>query len=135
MLLGDSAHAMHPNAGQGFSTIIEDIGVLDYLITIASDTIDKVPTITATWQEIRKPRVERIKDYAKENTAVYFGEPIPDRHRHQGDGSGVRSLKNIKPNMNAKFTSPSFVKWCYDYDAVAEVSVSKPRVRKGADYG
>ncbi|KAF2158536.1 hypothetical protein M409DRAFT_30973 [Zasmidium cellare ATCC 36951] len=119
-LLGDSAHSMEPNAAQGFSMIVEDIGVLDYLIQHDQNAAANLATITNTWQKIRKPRVERIKAYAKENTKAFLGEPMPHRHRQETAGSTVKSLKNVIPKMDAKFTTSAFVKWALDYDAVAE---------------
>ncbi|KAK4505093.1 hypothetical protein PRZ48_003056 [Zasmidium cellare] len=119
-LLGDSAHSMEPNAAQGFSMIVEDIGVLEYLIERDPNPSANLPTITDTWQKIRKPRVERIKAYAKENTRAFLGEPMAHRHRQETAGNTKKSLKNVTPKMDARFTTSAFVKWALDYDAVAE---------------
>lgn len=105
--------------------IVEDIGVLDYLIEQEPNASANIPSITDTWQKIRKPRVERIKAYAKENTRAFLGEPLAHRPRRESAGtagSSVKSLKNVRPDMNARFTSSAFVKWALDFDAVAEVS-------------
>ena len=61
-LLGDSAHAMLPNAAHGFSQIVEDIAVLEYLIE--KRPLANMPDITHTWQAIRIPRVNKIKAFA-----------------------------------------------------------------------
>ncbi|EMD00406.1 hypothetical protein BAUCODRAFT_163477 [Baudoinia panamericana UAMH 10762] len=126
VLLGDSAHAMHPNAAQGFSQIIEDIGVLDYLITRAGPNATReMQSITRTWQNIRKPRVERIKEYAKFNTNLFVNAPAPSAaETGESVSSGevkanVRSLKDVQPRMEAHFQSAAFVKWALDYDAIA----------------
>ncbi|KAF4447450.1 salicylate hydroxylase [Fusarium albosuccineum] len=121
ILLGDSAHAMHPNAGQGYSQIVEDIGVLEYFLrTFPEGT--PVSQITSAWQEFRKPRVERIRDYATWNTRIFAGEmswssrkPTP-----QSATTSVRSLKNVRMDMNAHFATSAFLKWTLDYDAIDE---------------
>lgn len=112
---------MEPNAAQGFSMIVEDIGVLEYLIEQDRNASANIPTITDTWQKIRKPRVERIKAYAKENTRAFIGEQMAIGRRQETASSSTKSLKNVEPRMNARFTSSHFVKWALDYDAVAEV--------------
>ncbi|KAI8239073.1 FAD-dependent monooxygenase OpS4 [Colletotrichum sp. SAR 10_96] len=86
-------HAMQPSAAQGFSLIVEDIGVLEHLISQASDPSANVKTITSFWQEIRKAR--------------------------SGEWQ-VKSLKNTKPDMNAEFSSGPFLKWAQGTDAIAE---------------
>ncbi|KAL9114346.1 MAG: hypothetical protein Q9227_001768 [Pyrenula ochraceoflavens] len=122
ILLGDSAHAMHPNAAQGFSQIVEDIGVLDYLISTEDDASMRMSAITDTWQAVRKPRVERIKEYAKWNTNLFLGEPLLFENKGQDrQTNDLKSLKQIQPVMNAKFNTSKFVKWTLDYDAVGEV--------------
>lgn len=113
---------MEPNAAQGFSMIVEDIGVLEYLIERDQNPSANMANITNTWQKMRKPRVDRIKAYAKENTRSFLGEPLPHRRRQETAGSTPKSLKNVTPKMSAKFTTSAFVKWALDYDAVAEVS-------------
>ncbi|KAF0330654.1 salicylate hydroxylase [Colletotrichum asianum] len=54
-------HAMQPSAAQGFSLIVEDIGVLEHLISQASDPSANVKTITSFWQDIRKARCPFLK--------------------------------------------------------------------------
>ncbi|KAI1500535.1 hypothetical protein F5X99DRAFT_385709 [Biscogniauxia marginata] len=159
LLLGDSAHAMHPNAAQGFSQIVEDIGVLEYLVSQSSpesasasdsesDSVSaRVPRITSVWEEIRKPRVRRIQDWARFNSALFIGgtavaaaeaskskktnekgssddddEEEEDGREISGGGGGwqVRSLKHKAPDMNADFNSSAFLKWAQSYDAVGE---------------
>ncbi|KAF2168202.1 hypothetical protein M409DRAFT_21647 [Zasmidium cellare ATCC 36951] len=122
VLLGDSAHAMEPNAAHGFSSTVEDVGVLEYLVNRfeGQEAAANVPAITREWERIRKPRVERIKAWANENTAVFLGEPPKDRVlRESGEGRRI-SLKAVKPRMDGHFDSREFLKWTLDYDAVEE---------------
>ncbi|KZL82296.1 salicylate hydroxylase [Colletotrichum incanum] len=118
LLLGDSAHAMQPSAAQGFSLIVEDIGVLEYLISRDPNPAASISTITYDWENIRKKRCERIKAWARHNTDLFTS---PFKNLKPGSGQWqVKSLKNTKPDMNANFGSASFLKWAQGTDAIAE---------------
>lgn len=126
LLLGDSAHAMHPSAALGYTTIIEDVAVLDFLISLqgelaGSDSGNRILRVSTHWQNICKPRAEKIKAYSRSNTDMFCGRqaiPLDNLERRN-----VKSLKGIDPDMNAKFTTGRFTKWSLDYDAVAAVSI------------
>lgn len=124
LLLGDSAHAMHPSAALGYTTIIEDIAVLDFLISSQGlsdhDLIKNIPRISKDWQGICKPRAERIKAYSRANTDMFCGRPATPLDNLER--RNVKSLKGIEPDMNAKFTTGRFTKWSLDYDAIAAAS-------------
>lgn len=120
LLLGDAAHGMHPSAAQGFSMIIEDIAVLEFLLSSLKgrNQLD-IPQISDMWQAIRKARVERIKAYAVFNTEIFStGNLVPSKNIKK---SVPLSLKSMTPDMHAHFNAPQFTKWSLDYDALAEV--------------
>ncbi|CAI6095004.1 unnamed protein product [Clonostachys chloroleuca] len=126
LLLGDSAHGMHPNAAQGYSQIVEDIAVLDFLISHHSEKNKGLPlghaqmqSVSQAWQAIRKPRVERIKAYSRWNTDLFLGKgaPMPGSQSAQ---HSLKSIKNAQPDINANFQSSRFLKWALDHDAVDE---------------
>ena len=72
------------------------------------------------WEKVRIPRVDRIKAYAKWNTAMFTGEPVAPK---SGNGQNVvKSLKTVKPNMHSSFHSSAFLKWALDYDAIGEAA-------------
>ncbi|KAJ0425237.1 FAD/NAD(P)-binding domain-containing protein [Aspergillus carlsbadensis] len=119
ILLGDSAHAMHPNAGQGYSQIVEDIAVLRFLIHDNDMKGRPLPEITKIWQDIRKPRVERISGFSNWKTQWFSGE-LAAFTQAGNWGEDARSLKEIAPNMDAPFESAAFLKWVLDFDAPAE---------------
>ena len=124
ILLGDSAHGMLPNAAQGFSQIVEDIGALEYLLKAKGER--KLAEVTRSWEEIRKPRVERIKAFANWNTKVFLGEDHllgMGKGIDSGPGEGkheIKSLKNVKGDMNAPVHTSAFLKWAQDYDVVKD---------------
>ncbi|KAL7912000.1 hypothetical protein GGI35DRAFT_303865 [Trichoderma velutinum] len=114
VLLGDAAHAMHPNAAQGYSTIIEEIGVLQFLFSAASTA--SVPQIVNAWQAICKPRAERVKEFSGWNTKHLSGET----EHAIGVSHADSVLEKIVPDRNAEFSSLEFWKWNADYDAIGE---------------
>ncbi len=124
MLLGDSAHAMLPNAAHGFSQIVEDIAVLEYLIE--KHPSGKILDSIRTWQSIRIPRVNRIKEFAAWNTRTFLGEeptnPLVGKASEGGKQAPgqMKSLKALKPDSSAPFHTSAFLKWAQDYDAVGE---------------
>lgn len=119
VLLGDAAHAMHPNAAQGFSTIIEDIGVLELLLSNFSVSPEvSVPQIVKVWQAICKPRAERVKEFSRWNTDHLSGRT--ERTIGRANKDSVVDHK-IVPDRNAHFSSLEFWKWNADYDAISEV--------------
>ena len=124
LLLGDSAHAMYPNAAQGFSLIIEDIAALEYLLTLQKPA----SFVASAWEKTRKYRAERIKEYAFENTQMFLGQtPRPPRMRSVSGkdvAQKVTSLKYIVGDSSAPFNTGAFYKWAYDHDAVGEASCS-----------
>lgn len=111
---------MHPNAAHGYSQIVEDIGVLEYLIVQDNDAAANMASITSDWENIRMPRVARIKKWAKANSETFIGQPPTGTK--SADKWHIKSLKNTKPDMNANMNSSAFLKWAMDYDAVDEVS-------------
>ncbi|KAK4495679.1 hypothetical protein PRZ48_012947 [Zasmidium cellare] len=122
-LLGDSAHAMYPDAAQGFSQIVEDVACLDALLLRPST----VQTATAEWQKIRKPRAERVKAYAAANHQLYrlggraFPKQTSDSSNDQANKDGDQDA--ILVDANAPFNTPAFTKWLYTYDVVKDASV------------
>lgn len=117
--LGDACHAMIPNAAQGFSQTVEDIGVLDCLLNDLPDT--SVPEIMRLWESIRMPRVNRIKEFARWNTEAFAGMDTSAMWKGAKDRETIQvSLKDVKPDGRAALHSRAFLKWVMDYDAVGE---------------
>ncbi|KAL7946009.1 FAD/NAD(P)-binding domain-containing protein [Trichoderma barbatum] len=115
VLLGDAAHAMHPNAAQGYSTIIEDIGVLQFLVSALSGS-SSVPEIVNVWQAICKPRAERAKEFSRWNTKHLSGKT----EHAIGVSHADSVLEKIVPDKDAEFSSLEFWKWNVEYDAIDE---------------
>lgn len=114
---------MYPSAAQGYSLIVEDIGVLDYLLSKTPNPNANMKTISKDWQNLRKMRCERIKAWAKYNIDI-FARPPPEVKTSDSGTWQYRSLKDTKPDMNARFGSAAFLKWAQGIDAIEEVGQS-----------
>jgi salicylate hydroxylase len=68
-IIGDAAHAMVPYAGQGASMCIEDWASLALCLGRAQSPAD-FPKILKAFEEIRKPRVERMVVRGRENARI-----------------------------------------------------------------
>jgi 2-polyprenyl-6-methoxyphenol hydroxylase-like FAD-dependent oxidoreductase len=69
LLMGDAAHAMQPQAGQGTSMALEDVFVLSRVIKQNPD--DPVKDIFRKYDEIRRPRITRIYTASEKNGALW----------------------------------------------------------------
>ncbi|KAF2173660.1 hypothetical protein M409DRAFT_61977 [Zasmidium cellare ATCC 36951] len=108
VLLGDSAHAMLPDAAQGFSQTIEDIEVLTLLLEQYSD----LKYVSEIWEEVRLPRVARIKEFA-----LNAKKAASNTNKAAEDQPAA-----VVPDRNAEFNSPAFNAWVYAYDAGEEIA-------------
>jgi salicylate hydroxylase len=119
------------SAAQGFSQIVEDIGVLrDFLDSRERMLMrDKV----TPWEEIRMPRVERVKPYARWNTSMLIGEQVA--LQTDNDRNNIKSLKHVVPDKNAKFHSSAFLKCAHDFDAIRRrTNICRGRTKRWQDY-
>ncbi|USW51359.1 Putative FAD-binding domain, FAD/NAD(P)-binding domain superfamily [Septoria linicola] len=105
-LLGDSAHAMFPDAAQGFSQTIEDIAALSYLLKHTSFGLP------------------RISAFARANSLAFQGGFEAQRVKAKvPDPAQQVDLNDIEPDRDADFADPAFLKWVFSYDAVEEVQL------------
>lgn len=129
VLLGDSCHAMLPSAAMGFTTIVEDIGVMSYLL---KHHISKgVPALMKIWQDVRQPRVNRIKEWAKSNHTMYTKGTGSLPKEKMGQTMGEISLEGVEMDRDAGFRTAAFMKWALGFDAVKDVE----RYVSGMDRG
>lgn len=67
-LLGDAAHAMLPFAAQGAGMAIEDAAILAGCL---GDTNDDVATALKRYTDLRRERVARVQNLARQNGRIY----------------------------------------------------------------
>lgn len=69
-LLGDAAHAMVPFAAQGAGMAIEDAAVLAQCLGATTDD-SEIPAALARYAALRKPRVTRVQQAARQQGQIY----------------------------------------------------------------
>lgn len=72
-LLGDAAHAVHPISGMGAALALEDAYVLADELAAGSD----VSSALANYERRRRPRVERVRQFARVQAALTFTDVVP----------------------------------------------------------
>lgn len=72
------------------------------------------------WQDVRQPRVNRIKDWAKANLVLFTMGPEALGAKGARPGDDV-SLEEVKPDREAGFRDLRFLKWAYAFDAIKDV--------------
>lgn len=126
ILIGDAAHAMEPYAAQSLSQGIEDAAALSRAVSLAPD----IETALLTFDELRRPRVNRLIAGADQNGAKVFNT-LPDGKDQEGRDGAIKMMHNVRPRINwprikpfmsAAPRSPGYEKWEQDLDVVAEVS-------------
>ena len=118
-LLGDSCHAMVPFAGQGAAQCIEDAAVLSELLSQTSSAED-IPRLTKKYEELRRPRVESVREYARRNGEGYtLSDGAEQKRRDEILQSSAR--RAAEKGGKVPFGDAKFSKWLDDYDAVKDV--------------
>jgi salicylate hydroxylase len=69
-MIGDSAHASVPFAGNGAAQALEDSTVIDHLFS-AIETSDQIPIAFAAYDAVRRPRSQAVVDLARKFGRVY----------------------------------------------------------------
>jgi len=119
VLLGDSCHAMLPFAGQGAAQCIEDAVVLSELFAQTS-SIEDIPRLTKKYEELRKPRAERVRAYARTNGKNYT---LPDdaEQKRRDEILKTSARKVAEKGGKTPFGDVEFAKWLDNYDAIKDV--------------
>jgi len=98
VLLGDAAHAMTPNLGQGGAQAIEDAWVLAEQLA----RCDSIGEALRAYQRLRQPRVQRMV-----STARWYGRLAHVRNR------GVRKLRNRALRATPERLHRKQIEWLY----------------------
>ena len=122
VLLGDSCHAMVPFAGQGAAQCIEDAAVLSELLSQTSSTKD-IPGLARKYEELRRPRAERVREYARKNGKNYtLSDGAEQKRRDEILQTSARKV--VEKGGNVPFGDAAFAKWLDNYDAIKDVRFS-----------
>lgn len=100
-LLGDAAHPMTPNLGQGGCQAIEDAVVLDLCLSANED-------IAAAFKDYESRRIERAARVVLE--ARRFGRV------GQLENAAARALRNLAVRLTPLSVTLRTLRWLYDFD-------------------
>lgn len=118
LLIGDAAHATLPNLAQGAAMCTEDAAVLAECLSRVKGA-SEIPKATALFEEIRKPRTERIQDVSDANSKRWS---IPDGPEQEARDAKWKAPETMSENKSAKeYTEAAFRRWLFEYDAALEV--------------
>ena len=100
VIIGDAAHATSPSSGQGASLAIENAIVLAKCLR----DCDGVPNALATYERLRRTRVERV---------VAYSARVSQSKTPGTVGRWLRDL--VMPFALKVFASPDAQAWLYAY--------------------
>ena len=133
VLIGDAFHAMLPHTASGGNSSIEDAACIAECLDWAFRHGRDLSTATKAFEDIRKPRVERMQTAGHEGYAFLGGkeEFLPIRDSALAEATKAydedlelpeevrRSRPKSAPDMNARFPLEPYLQWLYGYDAIA----------------
>ncbi|KAK5060006.1 hypothetical protein LTR84_009890 [Exophiala bonariae] len=138
VLLGDAAHAMSPHLAQGSAMAIEDAAVLGECLQRVESTQCNLTQALQWYEQIRKPRVERIAGLARQNGASMLLEDGPEQEqRDRKFGASLdanqsrvmtKVLSEAVADQNAPWATPAFSKWLYGFDALKDAQIRLERL-------
>lgn len=107
ILIGDAAHAISPQGGQGAAMAFEDAETLAYTMSQPEFSMNRLRFLRA-WQDHRKSRMEKVKIFTGRNAAL----------RHPARSWFKQTLKEYVLWMAFKYMGPSAgLQWLYAYNA------------------
>ncbi|KAJ9615171.1 hypothetical protein H2200_001245 [Cladophialophora chaetospira] len=125
VLIGDAAHAMVPFLAQGASMGIEDGACLAECLNRAESASD-VPRYLRTFQQLRKPRCERIQVGSRSNGDMWHLKDGPEQERRDRGLSGddtkdaaERDVETVAGIPNP-WSDKDFQPWLFGHDVFKE---------------
>lgn len=106
-LLGDAAHPVLPNGGQGANGAFEDAFVLAAWL---DEKRDDPFAALANYEAVRKPRALRVQGRSRENAKLHLASSPEEIERRNVEGAKLEARGDTFNNMG----------WVYDYDPVTE---------------
>jgi salicylate hydroxylase len=106
-LLGDAAHPVLPNGGQGANGAFEDAYVLSAWLDEKRE--DAVAALQA-YEAVRKPRALKVQNRSRENAKLHLASDPQEIARRQAEGARLEAKGDTFNNMG----------WVYAYDAISE---------------
>ena len=134
VVIGDAAHAMIPHSASGGNSAIEDAACLGECLDWAFRNAEPIALATKVYEELRKPRVERMQEASREGYAFLGASedfmPIRDemvaKQTKAFDdelmlSEEVRRAKpKAEPEMNGRFPFEPYLQWLYGHDVIED---------------
>jgi len=106
-LLGDAAHPVLPNGGQGANGAFEDAFILAAWL---DERRDDVTAALQSYEAVRKPRAMRVQSRSRENARLHLASDPAEIARRQSEGVKLEAKGDTFNNMG----------WVFAYDPVTE---------------
>ena len=133
VLIGDAFHAMIPHSASGGNSSIEDAACIAECLHWAFRNDQDISKATKAFEDLRKPRVERMQTTGHEGYAFLGAKEdfLPIRDAALAEGTKAydeelelpedvrRSKPKPDPDMHARFPLEPCLQWLYTYDAIA----------------
>jgi salicylate hydroxylase len=133
LLLGDAAHAMLPNAGQGLSQGIEDGVALAEMLKYLNSDKSNLSELLERFEKFRRPRAIKFWEQSEELMKTHLlpeGPAQMERFEvYNKVGQGVKMLnasaidwEEVQMDMEKPMHTLEFQKFLLKYDVIKEVS-------------
>ena len=106
-LLGDAAHPVLPNGGQGANGAFEDAFILAAWL---DEQRDDATAALQSYEAVRKPRATKVQSRSRENAKLHLASDPADIAQRQKQGAELVAKGDTFNNMG----------WVFAYDPVAE---------------
>ncbi|KJX96668.1 FAD/NAD-P-binding domain-containing protein [Zymoseptoria brevis] len=133
MMLGDAAHAMTPNSGQGTAMGIDDAAVLSELLTNASSGSDLQP-LTKAYENLRRPRCETVLQLARAYGASWSAKDPEQIRRRNATWKRAHEQRHqlVEADSKAPPGSAAFGQRIETYDVFEAVREELARPKRAA---
>jgi salicylate hydroxylase len=106
-LLGDAAHPVLPNGGQGANGAFEDAFILAAWL---DEQRDDATAALQSYEAVRKPRAMKVQSRSRENAKLHLASDPAEIARRQTEGAELVAKGDTFNNMG----------WVFAYDPVTE---------------
>jgi salicylate hydroxylase len=106
-ILGDAAHPVLPNGGQGANGAFEDAFVLSAWL---DEKRDNLTAALQSYEAVRKPRATKVQNRSNENAKLHLASTPEEIARRQSEGAKLVAKGDTFNNMG----------WVFAYDPVTE---------------
>jgi salicylate hydroxylase len=106
-LLGDAAHPVLPNGGQGANGAFEDAFILAAWL---DEQRDDATAALQSYEAVRKPRATKVQSRSRENAKLHLASDPAEIAQRQKQGAELVAKGDTFNNMG----------WVFAYDPVTE---------------